>query len=622
MIWLRVESPSTSHPLLLPPPIVLPHTRASMAMIKAATPSTYILAPRSETPPSWTPLLLPIPLLTSSPPLLLPSTNRRAHVLKVTLPPRKRLCIAIGPRFEVEECSSALTDRPTGGFRAYYGFVDTLDNEIRLDPDREIGYEITDVWEDSDEIAEEIPATDDDRLLMSGQLNSLRRDRRSHARTARLMESKARASREAWKMAPTRRTTRASPAMTTTTTPVTNAQLKALIDQGVADALTARNADRIRNGDDNYDSRTGSRRIKRTTRECTNTDFLKCQPMNSRELALMCGRIFFEESDKIEKYVGGIFDMIHGSVMASKPKTMQNAVDFATELMDKKIHTFAKHHTENKRKVTAVLNKVNAAKSRVTTAVKVSTAGWIKWLEDQDMTPWCIKGCPRAKIIKNGNKVLTKTIGTIDQPYEPTNVEEKLDKKNEMKDKGTLLMALPNKDQLKFHSYQDAKLLMEAIKKRYGGNKNPRSINNTSSTNEADNTTYRVSIAHTQVVYTKSLEKAEKVRDELKVTLEKYQNSSKSLNILLESQENVKSISDKGYHAVPSPYIGNYIPPKPDLMFIDEQLESESVDIVSTISASAIKTIESVDVKNKGVYSTIETKPVRKNNFSPPITED
>ncbi|GKF72329.1 hypothetical protein Tco_0208443 [Tanacetum coccineum] len=41
-------------------------------------------------------------------------------------------------------------------------------------------------------------------------------------------------------MAPTRRTTRASPATTTTTTPVTNAQLKAFIDQGVADALAVR----------------------------------------------------------------------------------------------------------------------------------------------------------------------------------------------------------------------------------------------------------------------------------------------------------------------------------------------------------------------------------------------
>ncbi|GKA22809.1 hypothetical protein Tco_0708771 [Tanacetum coccineum] len=59
-------------------------------------------------------------------------------------------------------------------------------------------------------------------------------------------------------MAPKKRTTRASPATTTTTTtPVTNAQLKALIDQGVADALAARDADRSMNGDDNHNSGTG-----------------------------------------------------------------------------------------------------------------------------------------------------------------------------------------------------------------------------------------------------------------------------------------------------------------------------------------------------------------------------
>nr|GEZ02225.1 hypothetical protein [Tanacetum cinerariifolium] len=46
--------------------------------------------------------------------------------------------------------------------------------------------------------------------------------------------------------------------------------------------------------------------------------------------------MFFEESDKVEKYVGGLPDMIHGSVVASKPKTMQEAIEIATELMDKK----------------------------------------------------------------------------------------------------------------------------------------------------------------------------------------------------------------------------------------------------------------------------------------------
>ncbi|GJX07587.1 hypothetical protein Tco_0195519 [Tanacetum coccineum] len=129
------------------------------------------------------------------------------------------------------------------------------------------------------------------------------------------------------------------------------------------------------------------------------------------------------------------------------------------------------------------------------------------------------------EVIKNGNKVLKRTVRETEQEYEPTTTEEKQDKRNEMKASGTLLMALLNKDQLKFHSYKDAKLLMEAIEKRYGGNKESKKVqrtllkqqyenfagssseiidqtfdstNSNSITNEADNTAYRVSAAHTQ----------------------------------------------------------------------------------------------------------------------------
>ncbi|GKE02203.1 hypothetical protein Tco_1390186, partial [Tanacetum coccineum] len=107
-------------------------------MMRAATPSTYILAPRSgilpsETPPSGTPPLLPIPLPTPSLPLLLPSTDCRAGVSEVTLPPRKRLCIALGLRFEVGKSSSAPSARLTRGFREDYGFFGTLDDEIRTE---------------------------------------------------------------------------------------------------------------------------------------------------------------------------------------------------------------------------------------------------------------------------------------------------------------------------------------------------------------------------------------------------------------------------------------------------------------------------------------------------------
>ncbi|GJX99693.1 hypothetical protein Tco_0356712 [Tanacetum coccineum] len=61
-------------------------------------------------------------------------------------------------------------------------------------------------------------------------------------------------------------------------------------------------------------------------------------------------RMFPEESDKIERYVGGLPDMIHGNIVASKPKTMQEAIEMATELMDKRVNTIAERQAENKRK--------------------------------------------------------------------------------------------------------------------------------------------------------------------------------------------------------------------------------------------------------------------------------
>nr|GEU36654.1 uncharacterized mitochondrial protein AtMg00810-like [Tanacetum cinerariifolium] len=48
--------------------------------------------------------------------------------------------------------------------------------------------------------------------------------------------------------------------------------------------------------------------------------------------------------------------------------------------------------------------------------------------------------------------------------------DQKLARKNELKAHGTLLMALPDKHQLKFNSHKDAKTLMQAIEKHFGGN--------------------------------------------------------------------------------------------------------------------------------------------------------
>ncbi|GJT20369.1 putative reverse transcriptase domain-containing protein [Tanacetum coccineum] len=69
-----------------------------------------------------------------------------------------------------------------------------------------------------------------------------------------------------------------------------------------------------------------------------------------QQLALMCSRMFPEEVDKIEKYIGGLPDMILGSVKASKSKTMQEVIEFTTELMEDKTHAYAERQAERKRK--------------------------------------------------------------------------------------------------------------------------------------------------------------------------------------------------------------------------------------------------------------------------------
>ncbi|GKA36442.1 reverse transcriptase domain-containing protein [Tanacetum coccineum] len=272
------------------------------------------------------------------------------------------------------------------------------------------------------------------------------RDRRAHARTARLIEAEARMSREAWgrsmdasdlarteetsgdyrdvggrpqetgavhrgtetaeetsdsddrKMAQKRATRSNVAPETTNTTSVTNAQLQAMINQGVTAALAAREADRNTNGDDSHISgavaltwwNTHVKTVGHdaaygmpwktlmkmmTDKYCPQNEIKKLEieiwdlkvkgtnltsyTQRFQELALLCGRMFPEESDKIKKYVGGLPDMIHENVVVSKPKTMQDAVEIATELMDKKIQTFVERQTESKRKSMANANNAN-----------------------------------------------------------------------------------------------------------------------------------------------------------------------------------------------------------------------------------------------------------------------
>ncbi|GKA85688.1 hypothetical protein Tco_0807342 [Tanacetum coccineum] len=84
------------------------------------------------------------------------------------------------------------------------------------------------------------------------------------------------------------------------------------------------------------------------------------------------------------------------------------------------------------------------------------------------------------EVVVNGDSPPPKRIvDGIKKTYPPTTAEEKLARKNELKARGTLLMALPNENQLKFNTYKCAKSLMEAIEKRFGGNKESRKTQKT-----------------------------------------------------------------------------------------------------------------------------------------------
>nr|GEY82476.1 putative reverse transcriptase domain-containing protein [Tanacetum cinerariifolium] len=139
----------------------------------------------------------------------------------------------------------------------------------------------------------------------------------------------------------------------------------------IATALAEHDADRSRNGDNSNDSGTGGRRQVTTQRDnCTVTcqvKFASCTLQGSaltwwnshmravgQDIAyampwvalkrMITNKYCPRESSKVERYIGGLPDMIHGSVKASKPRSMQEAIKFATKMIEKKMLTHAECH--------------------------------------------------------------------------------------------------------------------------------------------------------------------------------------------------------------------------------------------------------------------------------------
>nr|GEY84878.1 hypothetical protein [Tanacetum cinerariifolium] len=84
------------------------------------------------------------------------------------------------------------------------------------------------------------------------------------------------------------------------------------------------------------------------------------------------------------------------------------------------------------------------------------------------------------EVIINGDSVISRVaVDGVAQPVTVLTAEQKLARKNKLKACGTLLMALPDKHQLKFNSHKDAKTLMEAIEKRFRGNTKTKKVQKT-----------------------------------------------------------------------------------------------------------------------------------------------
>ncbi|GJT51493.1 hypothetical protein Tco_0977650 [Tanacetum coccineum] len=209
-------------------------------------------------------------------------------------------------------------------------------------------------------------------------------------------------------------------------------------------------------------------------------------------------------------------------------------------------------------------------------------------------------------VIVNGDSPPPKRIvDSVKQTNPPTTTEEKLARKNELKERGTLLMALLNEHQLKFNTYKCSKTLMEAIEKRFGGNKESKKIQKTllkqqfenfnrSSSEGLDQTYDRLQKLISQLeilgAYKAGLESVEARLDVYKKNEIAFEEDINILKLDIKLRDNVQT--SKGYHAIPPPYTGNCMPPKYDLVLVDEEeyVFSKSVTSILDVTTSEAKT--------------------------------
>ncbi|GJY70353.1 putative reverse transcriptase domain-containing protein [Tanacetum coccineum] len=112
-----------------------------------------------------------------------------------------------------------------------------------------------------------------------------------------------------------------------------------------------------------------------------------------QELALMCGRMFLDESDEVEKYVSGLPDMIRGNVMSYRPQTMGEVIEFANDQMNQKLITISERQAEQKRKIefNAGSNQGYQQQNKRQNTGRAYTAGTSEKREYTGSLPLCTK---------------------------------------------------------------------------------------------------------------------------------------------------------------------------------------------------------------------------------------
>ncbi|GJW48938.1 reverse transcriptase domain-containing protein [Tanacetum coccineum] len=155
-----------------------------------------------------------------------------------------------------------------------------------------------------------------------------------------------------------------------------------------------------------------------------------------QELTVLCPNMVPNNDKLLEAFIGGLPRSIEGNVTASKPQTLEEAINIAQRLMDQENH--------GSRKIES-------------------------YIQLQDYTLW--------EIIKEGNSFKLVARTTTNQDGTSTTTipgavtdEEKILKKNDLKARSILMMTLPSEHLLTFNKHKDAKSLFEAIESRFGGN--------------------------------------------------------------------------------------------------------------------------------------------------------